>query len=294
MFDKFSIKARVERKEKFVRILQILALDKKRINAEEINIFHPSLEKSEWSEEISKKRQFKNNENNNRDIDSSADGATKDSEVIDTFMIAHDYEMLPKINKKQKGIRIRRKREDENTKTYIIDDNNLRTTADKGGEELVKGLEFTNLSTIKENGELQEFIHMLKLLEKKPNIKSVEIIIGELPEGTKGKKFSKLRDGVTKRKYAIGKILMIDGRENYLIDIERENRALSMLLLKGKGNGQWQWFYSMLLLELVNESGKWSKEVIERIENKGIIVDRNKHMQKNIYEKSSFIYRKLG
>ena len=46
LLDRFSIMARVEKKGSFIRILEIVSLNKKRINAEEINVFHPSLEES--------------------------------------------------------------------------------------------------------------------------------------------------------------------------------------------------------------------------------------------------------
>lgn len=80
-------------------------------------------------------------------------------------------------------MRIARKRENENTKEYIIEYNNLRLTADAVGEELIKGLEFTTIDKVEVKGELEEFVEILRLLEKEPNIKAVNFIIGELLEG---------------------------------------------------------------------------------------------------------------
>lgn len=292
LFDKFNIKARVEKKEKYVRILQILSLKRKRINAEEVNVFHQSLEESQLSDETKKVRQFVSKGNEDIELDSNADGSTKESEMLDTFMISHEYEKIPMIHKKRNGRRIKRQKEDENTKTYIREDDKLRTTADTGGEGILKGLEFTNISKVEEKGELQEFIEVLKLLQKRRDIKSVDIIVGDLPEGRTGKRFSRLNDGITKRRYAIGRIVMMDGSEYSLIEIEREDRALSMLILKARNNTKWEWVYSALLLELVNQSGKWSNEVIENIKANGIMVSRNKHIQKNINEKVNVIYKK--
>ncbi len=153
-----------------------------------------------------------------------------------------------------------------------------------GGENLIRGLEFTSISNVEVKGELEEFIDILKLLEKKHDVKLVEIIIGDLPEGRKGKRFSRLSDGITKRKYAIGKITMMDDEACSLIEVEREDKALSMILLKGNILVNWKMIYSIILLGLVNESGKWSNRVMEKIKNQGIVVIR-KNILRKIYMK---------
>jgi len=114
----------------------------------------------------------------------------------------------------------------------ILDHDHLRTIADVGGEEIIRGLEFISVDKVEEKGELEEFVDVLKLLEKRKAIKKVDIIIGELSEGKRGKIFSRLNDGVTRRKYAIEQVIMSDGRGCSLINVEREDRALSMLILK--------------------------------------------------------------
>lgn len=293
LFERFNIKARVEKKEKYIRVLEIVSLKKKRINAEEINIYHQSLEESETTNETKKRKYISENSGSDRELDSNADGATKASEELNTFLISHEYEKVPKINRMKSGRKVKRKKEDENTKKYILENGQLRTTADVGGEKLIRGLEFTSIAKVEEKGELQEFTEILKLLEKRHAVKSVEIIIGDLPEGRKGKRFSRLNDGITKRKYAIGKITMIDGKVCSLIEVEREEKALSMLLLKGNILVNWKRIYSILLLGLVDESGKWSNGAIEKVEKKGIVVFRKKHTKGTIYEKQAYIYEKL-
>ncbi|KEH96793.1 hypothetical protein Z962_05915 [Clostridium botulinum C/D str. BKT12695] len=293
LFQRFNIKARVEKKEKYIRVLEIVSLKKKRINAEEISIYHPSLEESEMTNETKKRKYINKNRINDRELDSEVDGSTKTSEELNTFLISHEYEKVPKINRVKSGRKIKRKREDENTKKYILENGQLRTTADIGGEKLVKGLEFTNIANVEEKGELEEFIEILKLLEKRYAVKSVEIIIGDLPEGRKGKRFLRLSDGITKRKYAIGKITMMNSKEYSLIEVEREDKALSMLLLKGSILVNWKMIYSIILLGLVNESGKWSNDSIDKITQMGIGIYRNKHIKRSIYDKAVYIYEKL-
>lgn len=131
---------------------------------------------------------------------------------------------------------------------------------------------------------------MLRLLEKEPAIARVDIIAGDLPGD---RAFSKLSDGITKRRYAIGKVTMVDGKECSLIEIEREERALSMLLLKANEYVKWNWVYSKLLIGLVNESGKWDNNTINNICEKGIEIYRNKHTRKSIYKRKVQVYNKL-
>ena len=290
LLNKFSIRTRVLRKEKSIRILEIISLHRKRINVGEINIFHPSLEETIFSKDPKKRKYVSKNGDGDKELDPNADGATKDSEEIDTFLLNHEYERLPTINKKKTGRKVSRGQEDKNTRTYSSDNENLRTTADFGGEDIVKGLEFRNLNEIKEMGELQEFVEMLKLLEKRQTVKSVDIIIDYIPEG---KKFSKLSNGITRRKYAVGKIIMVDHGENCLVEVEREDKALSMLLLKSYRSINWKEIYYTLIVGLINESGKWANEVIEKVERNGIIVSRNKHVSGDIYKKSNYIYSKI-
>jgi hypothetical protein len=251
------------------------------------------LEETKVSNQAKIRKYVNKNSNSNRELTSEGNGSTRNSEEIDTSSIEHEYERLPQINKKKKGLRITRKVEDENTKKYILEDDHLRTTADAGGEEVIRGLEFKNVDKVEEKGELTEFIDILKLLQKRHNIKTVEVITGELPEGKKGKRFARLSDGVTRRRYAIGKVAMMDGRECSLIEAEREGRALSMLILKSQKLMNWKAIYSILLLGVVNESGKWSNGAIKEVEALEVQVIRNKHINKELYNKVIFIYKKL-
>lgn len=72
---------------------------------------------------------------------------------------------------------------------------------------------------------------------------------------------------------------MIDGSERSIIDIEREGRALSILVLDAQNNVNWKWVYSKLLYGVVNESGVWSKKVIDGVRDSGIILERRKHVK---------------
>lgn len=293
LIDKFNITARVDKKGTGIRVLEIIALKKKRINIAEIDIHHPSLEETETTNVIKKRKFVNKNSNEDRELDSHSEGSTKTSEEISTFLISHEYERVPRINKVKLGRKIRRNKEDESTQKFILEDDKLRTTADTGGEQIIKGLEFTNISKAEEKGELQEFIEVLKLLQKRHDVKSVDIIVGDLPEGRTGKKFSRLSDGITKRRYAIGKITMMDSSECSLIEVERQGKALSMLVLKSNKLVKWEYVCSILLLGLVKDSGKWNNEIINKIINSGVELYRKKHLKICTYNKEYYIYRMI-
>ncbi|MEG0308349.1 MAG: Tn7-like element transposition protein TnsE [Clostridium sp.] len=276
LFNKLNLIVRLEKREKCIQVVEILAVKKKKINAQEINIYHPSLEESISSNEAKKRKYVGKSNAGEVEIDSTVSGASQAFDEVNTSM-EHEYVRIPRINKLKTGRKARRDKEDSRTKEYLIDKGNLRAVADEGGQDLIKGLEFSSIENISVKGELEEFIEVLKLLEKEPAIGRVDTIVGDLPGD---RTFSKLNDGITKRRYAIGKVTMVDGRECSLIEVEREDRALSMLILKGNKLVKWKSIYSILLLGLVEKSGKWSSEDIIKIQRQGIIVIRKKHIKK--------------
>lgn len=295
LLNNFNIRARVNNSGRYTRIIEIISLKNKRINVNEINIYHPDLKKSQTIDEAKKIKYVGDSKNKDKNLDSGVDGSTNSSEEIDTLLITHEYARMPNINRIKNGSIDRRMKEDENTKTFITENGQARTVADTGGDRLLTGLEFTSIADVTEKGELEEFINILRLIGNRFDVKSVEIIIGELPKGKgrKSKKFSKLSDGITKRKYAIGKVAMIDDRECSLIEIEREDKALSMLILKASGNVKWKLVYSRLLIGLVDESGNWSNEVIDKLKKEEVVICRIKHINRNKYERANYVYEKI-
>lgn len=270
-----------------MKVVEILGVNKKRINIDKVNIYHPSLEESISSDQVKKRKYIGKGIEGKAEIDNSAGGATNSFDEVNNQII-QEYIRLPKIQKVKSGRKSQRKGEDVNTKKCLINNDSLRTVADEGGQALLKGLEFSSLDKISIKGELENFIEMLNQLKKEQEVVRVETIVGELP-GYRA--FSTLSDGETRRKYAIGKITMVDGTERSIIDIEREGRALSMLILKAQGKVNWKWVYSKLLYGVVNESGVWSNQDIELIKKYEVIIKRNKHVHKDIFRKSMSILR---
>ncbi|MFX0549533.1 Tn7-like element transposition protein TnsE [Hathewaya histolytica] len=281
LFKYLDLRVKLQKCKNHMKVVEILGVNNKRINIDKVNIYHPSLEESISSDQVKKRKYIGKGIEGKAEIDNSAGGATNSFDEVKN-QITQEYIRLPKIQKVKSERKSQRKKEDVNTKKYLIDNGSLRTVADEGGQSLLKGLEFSSLDKVSIKGELETFIEMLKQLEKEQEVAHVEIIVGELP-GYRA--FSTLSDGETRRKYAIGKITMVDGTERSLIDIEREGRALSILVLNAQGNVNWKWIYSKLIYGVVNESGVWSNEFINFIHNFGVVTYRIRHVLKFNYKK---------
>ncbi|HFR4221556.1 hypothetical protein [Bacillus sp. A260] len=97
--------------------------------------------------------------------------------------------------------------------------------------QLTRELEHKMLHEIQTQGELQDFINVLKITEQHPQVRTIKVVIDVLPDGTDERKFTKLTDGITKRCYVIAEVYMVNRRRFSIIEIERENHSLSILIL---------------------------------------------------------------
>lgn len=261
-----------------------------KINVDEIIIEHPSFKETENSGTAKIRIYIKPNEDKDRTIDRDVDGSTNSDESVEENLINHQYINTPKIKKEKTGLKKKRKEGDENTKKYLKENDNLRTSADVGGINTAKGLEFSNLNSQEVKGELKEFIEVLNLLGKMYDIKSVDFNIVYLPLE---RKFSYLSDRITRRQCIIARIVENNGNKYSIIEVEREEKSLSTLLLIENQNIDWNYTYKIILEGLVNESGKWSNEVFGKLKKTGIKIDRIKHISKKNYKKAIFINGKL-
>lgn len=94
--------------------------------------------------------------------------------------------------------------------------------------------------------------------------------------------FLYLNNGIDRRKCLISEVLKFNGDTFGIIEVQREGKSLSTLILMGKLNEQRQLIYQKLLNGLVHESGKWSNEVIEGLRKEKIVIHRKKHSRKNL------------
>ncbi|WP_242479904.1 Tn7-like element transposition protein TnsE [Bacillus cereus group sp. N21] len=98
---------------------------------------------------------------------------------------------------------------------------------------------------------------------------------------------------VTKRRYVIAQIYLGNGKQFNIIEIERENRSLSMLILSSLVTREWKTIYDRLLINLVNDSGTWTSKSLKSIEDQGITVVKAKHSSKGVQHRAEVLLNKL-
>jgi hypothetical protein len=190
-------------------VLRVVSVKNKNLPYNEITFSHPELQDHEKSNKA-KKYTFhtKGNSQGPDDItlNKEVDGTTDDFDLVEMDNQEHEYTNQPKVTKIRKRSVKQRTYEDESTKKYYFDDDGKRSTADVGGQQLARGLEHKALNEIQTQGELQDFINILKILEQYPLVRSIRVIIDVLPEGNRERKFIYLNDGVTRRKNVIAEV----------------------------------------------------------------------------------------
>ncbi|WP_165774912.1 Tn7-like element transposition protein TnsE [Bacillus pseudomycoides] len=98
---------------------------------------------------------------------------------------------------------------------------------------------------------------------------------------------------VTRRRYVIAQIYLGNGKQFNIIEIERENRSLSMLILSSLVTREWKTIYERLLINLVNDSGTWTSKSLKSIESQGITVVKAKHSSKGVQHRAEVLLNKL-
>lgn len=276
----FSIKARAKKNKHGFTIMEILKVNLKEIKVDELKVYHPSFEDRVKSNEAKLRTYtYLSNKDEDRIIDNNVDGAKEFDESINNELIVQEYIKVPIVKKEKERSGKLRTTEDGDTKKYIVDDNNLRTLSSEGGMKKANGIEVTALDETLISVELNGFIHNLRELEKLDWVESVEITIAMLPLG---RKFSFLKNGVDRRKYLIAEIFKVNGEFFGIIEVERQDKSLSTLIMKLESKKDSKRFYEELINGLINESGKWSLKVINYLNEIGIRIYRNKHMDNRL------------
>lgn len=275
----FSIKARVKINKHGFTIMEILKVNLKEIKVDELKVYHPSFEDRVKSNE-SKLRTYTylSNKDEDRIIDNNVDGAKDFDESINNELIVQEYVKAPIVKKEKERMGKLRVIEDSDTKKYIVDDDNSRTLSSEGGIKKASGIEVSALDETIIPNEFNDFIYSLKELEKLEWIEKVDIRIEILPLG---RKFSYLNSGIERRKYLIVEILKTNKDIFQIIEVEREEKTLSTLILKISSNLEFRCAYKEIINGLIYESGKWSNKIISRLEKNSIIIKRNNHIKGN-------------
>jgi hypothetical protein len=226
-------------------------------------------------------------------LDQEAEGTTDNFDLIEMDNQIHEYVKLPKVTRLKSNSKKQRKQEDENTKKYFIDDNGRRSTSDVGGSKVSRGIKNRSLYEIEVQGDLRDFISVLKVLEGYREIKAINVSSSVLPTGNGKGKFCYLEDGIVNRKYIVANIELFNGQHYRVLEIERETRSLSMLILSSTNNIDWTAVIQNVLVSLVDKNGSWLKEIITYMEVRDILVKRVKHSSKNVNHRAEYLLKKL-
>ena len=81
---------------------------------------------------------------------------------------------------------------------------------------MARGLEHQMLHEIQAQGELQDFINVLKVIEQSPQVQVIQLFINVLPDRVGERKFMRLSDGITKRRYVVAEVYMANGKGSIL------------------------------------------------------------------------------
>lgn len=272
----FNIKARVKKNRHGFTIMEIVKVNLKEIKVDEIDIYHPSFEDRKKSDEAKfRTYTYLNNKFDDRIVDNKIDGANNFDESINEELITHEYINMPKVKKEKTRIGNLRISEDNNTKKYIKEEDNLRTLSSEGGIKRASGIKFSVVDKNSISLELERFISDLRKLEKLEWIRGVNIEIVKLPLG---RRYSYLNNGVNRRRCIIAQVIKTNGDIFGIIEVEREEKTLSTLIIKSESKDNLLVWHKELLNGLVRKSGKWDSEVIELIERRNAKIFRNKHL----------------
>lgn len=117
--------------------------------------------------------------------------------------------------------------------------------------------------------------------------------MSSLPIGDGKRVFSYLEDGITPRQYALATVSLFNGKELKFLEVERENCALSMLILSSTVSVNWNQLIDALLLNLVNSSGTWEREVLESLGRRNVVVRKAKHSKKGYKHRAKLLFNKM-
>ncbi|HDX9578515.1 TPA: hypothetical protein ROX88_002053 [Bacillus pseudomycoides] len=291
-----TVTARIKESNNSWTVLQIVNVKNKHIPYDNISIAHPEIQDREKSDEAKKIAYHKQNKKDGEEgltLDEQVDGSTGDFDLVQMNQLKHEYTKVPKIERVKGSSSKQRTKEDENTKKYYINNDSVHSAADVGGEQLARGLEHRMLHEIQEQGELQDFINVLKIMEQYPQVRAIRVIIDVLPDGMGERKFTKLSDGITKRRYVIAEVYIFNGKRFSIIEVEREKHSLSMLILSSSVICDWNFIYNRLLVNLVKDSGTWASKSLRLIGNQGIVVAKVRHSDKDIRHRAKKLLNKL-
>lgn len=289
-----TIKAIVKPTSNGGTILRITNVKNKQIPYSEISFSYPEIVQTEKSGEAKKytlhSKSSNGSQQNELTLDEEVEGTTDNFDLTEIDNQVHEYVKLPKVTKIRRNSNKQRDFGDENTKKHFIDDQGRRATSDVGGNKVARGLENKSLYDTQVQGELGEFIKVLKVLENYPEVQSINVIQGNLKEFSDTKRFVYLSDAVTERKYVIAEVKLFSGKKISVIEVEREDKAISTLICFLDNQENKKYVYHRILNGLINGSEAWDKEQLQ-FSNIDFLTLR--HGKKNFEHRAKLFIRKI-
>lgn len=288
------IKAIIKKRVSSDLILRILSVRNKEIPYDKVSFTHPEFTTKKKSSEAKKHTFLKSNAvDEPYELDYKDAGASEEFDLIPIDNQYHEYTNLPQLEKMMTSTSKLREEKNEHTKQFRMEDTNKRTVADTGGNSLIRGIELIGVHEVSMTGELGEFIKILNKLNDFPDVQTVNVKIEELPTFEDSRKFSFLDDGITRRKYALGSVQLLNGQHYFILEIEREYKSLAMLILEAQHGIYWDVVIEQLLENLVKDNGAWLKESLKEIEDKGVTVQKAKHSKKSYEHRAKLLLSKI-
>lgn len=291
LFEELSFRARVEIKDNKTYIKEIVSFKRKKINCRNIFVYHPSLlEYEPGSDEKEKKWTPVTKSDGDRSLVSDKTAAPGKLDINRYETVESEYSSFVKI-KRIRSNRSSGKRISLKTIPKCIDGKSKRTTSDFGGLETVPQLEFENNVGEKFEGLFTEIISVLSLMENRDEVTSIEYHIGELNHHYRFRSICTLADEITPRRYLVGKIQLIEGQEAILIEVERENLALTTLMLISNTPQNWKLICHQIMKGLIKKSGSWP--AIENFGFKQLESHRFKHTNADVSQREKRMFKSL-
>lgn len=272
-------------------VLRVISVKNKHIPYSEITYEHPDIAQSTKANEAKKYTlQPKKNLGVGQDemiLDEQIEGTTDNFDVIEMDNQKHEYLVMPKVTKIPRKTNKKREFEDENTKKRFLNTDSKRSTADVGGNQVIRGLEQQSLMDVQIDGELGEFIKVMRVLQDFPEVQSINIIQGSLKEFSDAKRFVYLSDGVSDRRYVIAEVKFFSGEEFSLIEIERDGKAIATFICSKNFKEN---IYGIIFKSLIEGNGTWNRDYFY-LNNLSFVIVR--HGKRDVRHRAKLLLSKI-
>lgn len=247
----------------------------------------------------SKKRKVIDSNDKELTLDFKNEGAKKTEEIVEIAMTEHEFKNTPYIYKVPKRKVNKKSNEDENTETIVKNNDNIVSTADLSGVDGVKGLDFKELDNYKEliqSDDIAQMLKVLRVLKDNYPIIQISTSIGNVPIGKRSRLFAFLDDGITPRKYLLATIMLEDKNIRYLLEVERQGKSLSTLLIYSQSinNIIDIRVINSILKGLVDNNGSWDSKELNELTQDKLLNKRISHVKtkKRTLELAYRLYQK--